>query len=73
MQQVLRKLSAPKCSLVLYKLGRVVVIFKDSMVRIDVCTGTVYFRAFSRFTVSCHLRYEWYPFDQQVQSTSTKT
>lgn len=38
---------------------------QDSMVRIDVCTGTVYFRAFSRFTVSCHLRYEWYPFDEQ--------
>ena len=37
------------------------------MVRIDVCTGTVYFRAFSRFTVSCHLRYEWYPFDEQAK------
>ena len=42
---------------------------KDSMVRIDVCTGRVYFRAFSRFTVSCHLRYEWYPFDEQASPT----
>ena len=42
---------------------------KDSMVRIDVCTGTVYFRVFSRFTVSCHLRYEWYPFDEQASRT----
>ena len=36
------------------------------MVRIDICTGTVYLRAFRRFTVSCNLNYEWYPFDEQV-------
>ena len=34
----------------------------------DVCSGMVYFREATRFTVSCPLNYKWYPFDIQVKN-----
>ena len=35
---------------------------------IDVCSGAIIVLKFTRFQVYCSLKYEWYPFDTQVEN-----